>query len=174
MTVKNITMKTSDLDMKSESVQNYLQDLDNTGGGAIGDENSRINVTKQQKTKYILHWVLLLGVHFYIFWYIPITGNYVLYNGPECDYTKKEFYTCKNFHDNPYLRILYILFLLFLIFSAKQLAYGFPMSKKPSSVLQYYRDECKLMADIFVAAPFTIEIRCLLDFTFAETSLDCF
>jgi hypothetical protein len=47
MTVKNITMKTSDIDMKNESVQNYLHDLDKTGSGAVGDDHSRTNVTKQ-------------------------------------------------------------------------------------------------------------------------------
>jgi len=70
------------------------------------------------------------------------------------------------------------MFLIFLILSAKQLSYGFPMFKKPSSVMQHYSgpwaDINKLGVDIYVVAPFTIEIRCLLDFTFSETSLDCF
>jgi hypothetical protein len=48
------------------------------------------------------------------------------------------------------------------------------MFKKPSSVMQYYGDENKLICDVYVALPFLVELRCLLDFTFSETSLDCF
>ena len=79
-----------------------------------------------------------------------------------------------NFHENPYLRVLYVLIVLYLIASSYQLSYGFPIMKKPSSILQYYEDLPKLGADIYTAIPFAVELRCLLDFTMSKTALDLF
>jgi hypothetical protein len=46
--------------------------------------------------------------------------------------------------------------------------------KKPSSVLQYYNDFGMVIAQVYNAIPFVIELRCILDFTFSKTSLDVF
>jgi len=67
-----------------------------------------------------------------------------------------------------------MIILLYLTLSSLQLSYGFPIMKKPSSVLQYYNDLAKVGADIFYAIPFAVELRCLLDFTVSKTSLDMF
>jgi hypothetical protein len=72
------------------------------------------------------------------------------------------------------LRVLYVLIILYLILSSLQLRYGFPLLKKPSSLLKYNNSWGKLGADIFYAAPFAIEIRCLADFAFTKSSLDVF
>ena len=49
--------------------------------------------------------MLILG-HLYVFWYVPIKGNYLLYGKPNCDTTSDEGFGCKDFHSNSHLRQL--------------------------------------------------------------------
>ena len=122
-----------------------------------------------------MHWILLVGSHILVFWYIPITGNMQLYGQPQCDQQLKEKYGCKNFHDNTYLQVFYILLCIYFSLSAHQLKYGFTIMRKPSSVMQYNDDPLALLgAQVYMGIPFATEIRCLLDFTFNKTSLDVF
>ena len=109
-----------------------------------------------------------------MFWYIPITGNLTLYETAECNYDRIEIFGCRNFHENPALRVLYAILCVYLYLSSLQLSYGFPIMKKPSSVLQYYNDLAKAGADIYYMIPFAVELRSLLDFTVTTTSLDMF
>jgi hypothetical protein len=168
-------MKTSDIDMHADSATEFLKDMygqEDSHSSQI--DESRTKITPQQKTKYVLHWLVLIGGHIYIFWYIPISSNFQLYGSPLCDPNTKQFYHCMNFEENGYLRILYCLMILYLIVSSFQISYGLPILKKPSSVLQYYSDVAKLGSDIYVSIPFAVELRCILDFTMSNTSLDIF
>lgn len=142
------------------------------GGGEADD--SRTKITTQQKTKYILHMFILIFSHILVFWYLPIKGNMTLYQTPICNEEKFKYYGCRNFHKNVYLRVYYILFLIYLVISAAQIRKGFPIVKKPSSVMQYYGDLPNAGAQAFVGIPFLVEIRCVLDFTMSKTSLDIF
>jgi len=117
---------------------------------------------------------MLIYSLFYCFWGAPIISNITLYGTAACDLTQREFYGCYNFKDNGHIRILFILYMLYLVVSALQISYGFPILKKASSVLQYYNDFGMVIAQVYNAIPFVIEIRCLLDFTFSKTSLDVF
>jgi len=36
-----------------------------------------------------MHMILLLMVHIYVFWWVPITGNMALYGTPDCDESKQ-------------------------------------------------------------------------------------
>merc|ERR1740117_2537031 len=81
----------------------------------------------------------------------------VLYKSAECDKEKQAEYGCKNFHENPMLRTFYCLCVLYLALSALQLRWGFPILKKPSSVLQSQNDLMKALADIYMAVPFACE-----------------
>lgn len=96
-------------------------------------DRARTRITKQQKCKYFIHWFMLVGGHIYIFWYIPIKTNIQLHNSALCDRSNK--YGCSNFHDNGYLRGLYMLLIVYLIFSSIQLSQGMPLKRKASSVL---------------------------------------
>lgn len=176
MTVKLKTMKTSELDMQGDSAQDFMRTM---YGGEDGDsgrfDEGRTKITTQQKTKYIMHWVILIGVHLFVFWYIPISGNQQLYGTAVCNQDKEKFYGCKNFHQNGYLRVFYVLVCIYLFLSALQLRYGFPIMKKASSVLQYNDNPLALIgANVYSGLPFIVEIRSLLDFTFSKTSLDIF
>lgn len=117
MTVKLKTVKTSDLDMSSSAAQEFLSSF--AGDDDDNDiEDSRTKITNQQKTKFLLHWFVLIFVHVYCFWYIPITGNYQLYGSAICDETQKKWYSCYNFKENSELRTLYILWLFYLVASS--------------------------------------------------------
>jgi hypothetical protein len=83
-----------------------------------------------------------------------------------------KYYKCMDFRFNFYLRMLYVVILIYLAFSANQLAYGFSLIRKPSSVLQKYDPNWKILADVYMFLPFVVEMKCCLDFAFSHTSLD--
>lgn len=174
MTVRLKTQKTSELDMQGEGAQDFLKMMYGGEEGSQNFDESRTKITNQQKCKFIMHWLILITSHLFIFWFLPIHGNWVLYGQPQCNMELEKYYGCKNFHQNIYLRIFYILIVLYLTISSLQLAYGFPIFKKPSSVMQYYGVLPNAGSLVFCAIPFAVEIRCVLDFTMSKTSLDVF
>lgn len=115
MTVKLKTVKTSDLDMGSDAAQDFLSSFNNDDDDDI--EDARTKITNQQKWKFFIHWVVLIGVHLYCFWFIPISSNMQLYGGAACNMEQKKFYGCYNFKENTGIRSLYLLFCLYLIVS---------------------------------------------------------
>jgi hypothetical protein len=126
-----------------------------------------------------MHISILIFVHLFVFWFIPIEGNRRLYNSPNCDHGDVQHFGCKDFHTDGFLQGFYVLALLYLLLSALQLRYGFPIMKKPSSVMQYNNTSENplplILANVYCALPFMVELRCLIDFTFqSETSLDIF
>jgi hypothetical protein len=118
MTVSVKTVKTSEIDIHGNSEHEYLASMYDQDDEKVGADDDRTKITKQQKTKFIIHWILLIGAHIYVFWYIPIKGNITLYGQPNCNYEKAKFYTCKNFHENTFLRIFYVLTLIYMTLSA--------------------------------------------------------
>lgn len=122
-----------------------------------------------------MHMLILVSVHVFVFWFVPIYGNLRLYGTSLCDPTLVKWYYCKNFHQDVYLQIFYLIMCCYLLLSGLQLKYGFPIWKKTSSVLQYNNNMCAyLMAQVYWALPFIVELRCLTDFTMSRTSLDLF
>lgn len=116
-------MKTSDIDSTMDDSKGYLQSMyeqfdDSQDGKSIAMQHTRINCNQQMK--FILHWLVLIFVHWQIFFLIPIQGNMRLYNQPYCNpEDKKQFpYGCKNFHNNTYLIIFYVLFCIYFALSA--------------------------------------------------------
>ena len=149
----------------------YGEDAD----GNSNFDNTRTKITSQQKMKYIMHVTILIGAHIFVFWFIPITGNLKLYGNASCNEDQIQFYGCKNFQKNGYLRVFYLIMCVYLFLSALQIRYGFPIMKKPSSVLQYNDNPLTLiLANVYSGIPFMVELRSLLDFTFNKTSLDIF
>lgn len=125
-----------------------------------------------------MHISILIFVHLFVFWFIPIQGNMQLYGSPNCDHGDVADYGCKDFHANGFLQGFYVLAILYLLLSALQLKYGFPIMKKPSSVMQYNNTSENpvplILANVYYAIPFMVELRCLIDFTLSKTSLDIF
>jgi hypothetical protein len=120
-----------------------------------------------------MHMALILIIHVLVFWYIPIQGNWILFGQAECGGDNQK--NCRNFKANGYLRAFYCIVCVYLYLSALQIRVGFPILKKPSSVMQYNESVVAYIgAQIYYNAPFVTELRCLLDFTFSKTSLDIF
>ena len=175
MTIKLKTLRTSDLDVQDDSAQNFLRSLYGDESKNNSFDSTRTKITQQQKCKYMMHITIMVVAHIFIFWFIPIHGNLKLYGRSTCDVKQQEYYGCKNFHLNPFLIGFYIIVCIYLFLSALQIRYGFPIYKKPSSVLQYVDSDLGMVgSQIFNAIPFLVEIRALLDFTFSKTSLDVF
>lgn len=146
-----------------------MQDDEEGGSNLL----SKTKVTHQQKCKYYLHWIMLIGAHIFVFWYIPITGNLTLFDNPKCP-EKHTQYICRSFHENPYLRLFYVILIGYLMLSGLQIKYGMPIQKIASSVCVYYNELGYFASLGYCAIPFAMEVRCVLDFTFAKTALDVF
>jgi len=121
-----------------------------------------------------MHMLILVGVHVFVFWVVPISGNLRLYDTSLCDPALVKYYGCKNFHQDIYLQIFYLIMCCYLLLSGLQLKYGFPIWKKPSSVMQYNNMCAYIVAQVYFALPFIVELRCLTDFTLSKTALDLF
>lgn len=84
------TMKTSDINSQMDDSKGLLKNMYDEHG-EDGDEDKDVELQKtkinfNQKLKFVLHWALMISVHFEIFWFIPIRGNRKLYHGkPYCD-----------------------------------------------------------------------------------------
>jgi piezo-type mechanosensitive ion channel component 1/2 len=120
--------------------------------------------------KYILHVFIVIVAHIFIFWYLPIQGNYNLHNYYYCDSLTE----CNNFHNNGYLIAFYIFYLLYMIFSAVQIHYGLLDMRKKSLLMRgdnwFYSTSFK----IFNAIPFLYELKLMIDWSITPTSLDLF
>lgn len=132
--------------MQGSGAQDFLQSMygDDDDGGSFDESSTKI--TAQQKVKYLLHQSLLVFFHIEIFWWLPITGNNQLFgaSGPECPLQQdaitpntNQASMCRDFEANKFLRNFYVLVCVYLYLSALQIRAGFPILKKPSSVLQY-------------------------------------
>jgi hypothetical protein len=126
MTISLKTMKTSDVNMEDDSVKDFFKQIQNETTG-VNDSEEKTKITTQQKCKFYLHWIILIFVHIFVFWYIPISGNLTLYETPECPPGEaSQLYGCKSFHKNPYLRLFYFFFVMYLLLSALQIKHGMP------------------------------------------------
>jgi len=93
--------------------------------------------------------LILVSVHVFVFWFVPIHGNLRLYGTSLCDPNLIKWYHCKNFHQDVYLQIFYLIMCCYLLLSGLQLKYGFPIWKKTSSVLQYNNLCSYAMAQVY-------------------------
>ena len=87
-------------------------------------------ITTQQKVKFLLHWLNLVLVHLYVFYYVPISTNKTLYGSSNC--SPDSHYGCKEFRFNNELQNFYLLYCVYFYYSARQLALGFPALKRGS------------------------------------------
>ena len=119
--------------------------------------------------KYILTIVIAVFSHFFIFFFLPIYGNYNLNNTVSCFPD-----SCNDFDSNIYLIFFYIIYILYLFFSGLQIKNGY-MDMIQKSILK--TGETSIHSGIysgFKAIPFLYEIKLAIDWTFTRTSLDIF
>ena len=119
--------------------------------------------------KYVLTIVIAVFSHFFIFFFLPLYGNYNLNNTVSCFPD-----SCNDFVSNIYLIFFYIIYILYLFFSGLQIKNGY-MDMIQKSILK--TGETTIHSGIysgFKAIPFLYEIKLAIDWTFTRTSLDIF
>ena len=75
--------------------------------------------------KYILHMVIVLAGHAFIFFYAPMTGNYSINKNVFCSKEDEDYEDCNDFNDNKYLIGFYIIYMIYFTFSGMQIKFGF-------------------------------------------------
>ena len=124
--------------------------------------------------KYILHMVIVLAGHAFIFFYAPMTGNYSINKNVFCSKEDEDYEDCNDFNDNKYLIGFYIIYMIYFTFSGMQIKFGFYDMKKKSLLKAKYTTFNKLFNTVFKNIPFLYEIKLAIDWAFTSTSLDLF
>jgi hypothetical protein len=135
-------------------------------------------ITTQQKVKFLLHWLNLVLVHLYVFWYLPTQANLKLYGTPTCNDTMT--YGCREFRYNTYLQNFYLLYVIYFFFSAKQIGEGMPNFHRGSTTMLNESKDTSLfeslvmnvLHQVYVNIPMMMECRTLLDYCLGKTTLD--
>ena len=122
--------------------------------------------------KYILHLFITIFSHIFIFFYLPMQGNYNIRNAIYCINDDEE--GCNDFLENPLLVIFYILYVIYLIGSALQIKYGFYDMKRKSMLKSGTNNYNGWIFNIFKNIPFLYEIKLSIDWTFTNTCLSLF
>jgi len=96
----------------------------------------------------LLHWLNLVLVHLYVFWYLPTQANLKLYGTPTCN--EDMTYGCREFRYNPYLQNFYLLYVLYFFFSAKQIGEGMPNFHRGSTTMLNESKDTSLFESLIV------------------------
>ena len=122
--------------------------------------------------KYILHILLTILSHLFIFFYITMYGNYNIYNATYC--VKKNYNDeCNNFQENASIIFFYLIYLFYLTFSALQIKYGF-YDLKRTSIFKNVESFNGKIYEIYKLIPFYYQIKNIVDWTFTSTSFGIF
>ena len=121
--------------------------------------------------KYILQIVIVIFGHLFIFFFMPMYGNYKLNRTVYCKEQDKE---CNDFLKNVSLPIFYIFYLFYFITSGLQVKYGFYDMKKKSVLKSKNNTFYGMLYSGYKNVPFLYEIKLGIDWTFTATGLDLF
>ena len=144
----------------------------------IENEQKKVNREKERNylliIKLILHGALVIIVHFVVFWYFPLNGNYENNGTMVCE-IKRDLSKCNNFEINPYLQGFYVLYLIYLVLASQQIRFGLPSFTKISFPLMRHISSYSSGAfKVYRGAPFLFEVRTLIDWTFTKTTLNIY
>ena len=120
--------------------------------------------------KYILHFIITIFSHGFVFFYFPMKGNINIANSIYCI----EGEDCNDFIYNPLLIIFYILYVIYLIGSGLQVKYGFFDLRRKSLLKKGNSSINGAIFSVYKAIPFLYEIKSAIDWTFTSTCLDFF
>ena len=120
--------------------------------------------------KYLLHIIITIFSHIFIFFYLPMKGNINIGNSIYCI----EGEDCNDFIYNPALIIFYCLYVIYLIGSGLQVKYGFYDLKRKSLLKSGHSSINGGIYAAYKAIPFLYEIKLAIDWTFTSTCLDLF
>ena len=131
-------------------------------------QNEEFNLPLLQK--YILHLVITIFAHGFIFFYLPMKGNINIGNAIYCI----EGEDCNDFTYNPALIIFYCLYVVYLMYSGLQVKYGFYDLRRKSLLKSGNSSISGGIYAAYKAIPFLYEIKLAIDWTFTSTCLDLF
>jgi len=140
--------------------------------------------------KYILHMVIIIISHLFIFFYCPMIGNNNIYGEVFCPEKATEKNNddaevdneseveadlkCNDFHYNVTLIIFYLIYIIYYISSGLQIKYGFYDMKRKSMLKSGDKSMNGIIYNVYKAIPFLYEIKLAIDWTFTKTCLDFF
>ena len=140
--------------------------------------------------KYILHLVIIIISHLFIFFYCPMIGNNNIYGEVFCPEKATEKNNddaevdneseveadlkCNDFHYNVTLIIFYLIYIIYYISSGLQIKYGFYDMKRKSMLKSGDKSMNGIIYNVYKAIPFLYEIKLAIDWTFTKTCLDFF
>jgi hypothetical protein len=124
--------------------------------------------------KYVLHVFLVVCIHGFIFWYLPMIGNTNMHNNYYCDTEKRKNKDCNDFLYNGYLITFYIFYLIYFIFSSIQIQFGLLDMRKKSLLMRGDNVIYSSSFKVFNSIPFLYELKLLIDWSFTPTALDLF
>ena len=131
-------------------------------------QNEEFNFPLLQK--YVLHLLITIFSHFFIFFYLPMKGNYNIGNAIYC--IQEE--TCNDFNYNNFLIFFYLIYVAYLIPSGLQIKYGFYDLRRTSTFKSGHSSINGMIFSVYKAIPFIYEIKSAIDWTFTSTCLDYF
>ena len=147
----------------------------------INIQTEEFNTTIFQK--YILHLLITLFSHIFIFFYCPMIGNNNIFGSVYCpkddddnkdDEEDEEENQCNDFVYNKTLIFCYLLYVIYLISSGMQIKYGFYDMKRKSMLKSGDKSINAVIYNIYKAIPFLYEIKLAIDWTFTKTCLGLF
>ena len=121
--------------------------------------------------KYLMHMFIVIFSHIFIFFFMPMYGNYNLNRAVYCTEDSKE---CNDFIKNTSLPIFYLLYIVYLISSGLQVKYGFYDMKRKSILKGKSNSIYGGIYSAYKSIPFLYEIKLGIDWTFTTTCLDLF
>ena len=123
--------------------------------------------------KYLLQIILVGFAHIFVFFFLPMTGNYSLNGKYYCD--KKDINgECNDFLDNKLIVIFYFFYIIYFIGSGLQIKYGFYDLKRKSVLKSKNNSIGGGIYNGYKNVPFLYEIKLGIDWTFTSTCLDLF
>jgi hypothetical protein len=131
-----------------------------------------------------MHLVIILVSHGFIFFALPIIGNYNNFNKPVCDIptpqidktktTEDDTIKCRDFSNNSALIIFYLFYVVYLFYSALQIQHGLIDVRKKSLLMRGDNIVFSSIFKAYKAIPFLYELKLTVDWTFTPTCLDLF
>jgi hypothetical protein len=134
-------------------------------------------MTLRNVMKFYFQWIVLILVHFVLFFYLPITGNIKLNQQSYCDenkYGNVPDYKCNDLNKNKTLLVFYILSCAYFFISALQVKHGFPEVMSSYFMMWRFHWSNKYVFNTFMVIPFLFELRIFIDWTFTKTALDVY
>ena len=121
--------------------------------------------------KYLLHLIIVIFGHLFVFFFMPMIGNKNLYNEIYCIEGKAE---CNDFLKNKFIIIFYFLYVIYFVGSGLQVKYGFYDMKRKSVLKAKNNSLYGGIYNGYKNVPFLYEIKLGIDWTFTSTCLDLF